>query len=164
MVAEEIYKFCKVQSQKEETVDVPLSGNGSGQGMNQEQTVQQPSDFETGEGEEDFGELEDLSEGRSKPQSTTNPEPEVQTDDIFESGKEEFNGVVHQGGRSFNYLEVPKVDVEKVVVSNKQIHHQLNDHWVDQLTPKEYYCAYTETTKLTEARDFDTVNIEYDRY
>ena len=41
MVAEEIYKFCKVQSQKEESVDVPLSGQGSGQGMTQEQTEQQ---------------------------------------------------------------------------------------------------------------------------
>ena len=165
MVAEEIYKFCKVQSQKEETVDVPLSGNGSGQGMNQEQTEQQQStDFDEGEGEEDFGELEDLSEGRSKPQSTSTPEPEVKTDDIFESGKEEFNGNVQRGGRDFNYLEVPKVDVDKVVVSNKQVHQQLNDHWVDQLTPKEYYCAYTETTKLTEPRDFGPVDIEYDRY
>ena len=165
MVAEEIYKFCKVQSQKEESVDVPLSGNGSGQGMDQEQTEQQQStDFDEGEGEEDFGELEDLSEGRSKPQSTTTPEPEVKTDDIFESGKEEFNGNVQQGSRTFNYLEVPKVDVDKVVASNKQIHQQLNDHWVDQLTPKEYYCAYTETTKMTEPRDFGPVDAEYDRY
>ena len=165
MVAEEIYKFCKTESEKEESVDVPLSGNGSGQGMNQEQTEQQQStDFDEGEGEEDFGELEDLSEGRSKPQSTTTPEPEVKTDDIFESGKEEFNGNVQQGSRTFNYIEVPKVDVDKVVVSNKQIHQQLNDHWVDQLTPKEYYCAYTETTKMTEPRDFGPVDAEYDRY
>ena len=166
MVAEEIYKFCKVQSQKEETVDVPLSGNGSGEGMTHEEMPDeaQRREVENGEGEEDFGELEDLSEGRSKPQSTTAPEPEVQTDDIFESGKEEFNGGVQRGGRDFNYLEVPKVDVDKIVISNKQIHQELNDHWIDQLTPKEYYCAYTETTKMTHPRDFGPVDAEYDQY
>ena len=162
LVAEELFKFVKggFDNKKPEAISLPNPSNTGGEEMTHEE-MQEEAERREEENEENFGELEDMSEGRMNKNS---PDLEVHTDNMFESGKEEFNGDIKPGMPSSSYLEVPSVDVEKIIVSNKAIHEELNESWIDQLNLKEYYDAYCEKTRMTEPRNFDIADKEYEKY
>ena len=56
--------------------------------------------------------------------------PEVQTVDTLESKLEEM---ADTAGSENEYIEIPKVDLSRVIVSNVEVHEEINTDWVYQL-------------------------------
>ena len=57
--------------------------------------------------------------------------PEVQTVDTLESKLEEL---ADNDGKENEYIEIPKVDLSKVIVSNAEVHEEIDNDWVYQQT------------------------------
>ena len=58
----------------------------------------------------------------------TNEEPEVKTVDSLE---EALKDLVNQQGEENVYVEVPKLDLSKIVVPNEEIHNNCYEQWKD---------------------------------
>ena len=56
-------------------------------------------------------------------------EPEVQTVDTLESKLEEMADTA--GGEN-EYVEIPEVDLEKVIISNSEVHQEIDESWDEQ--------------------------------
>ena len=65
--------------------------------------------------------MDELS-NRSQPQNT---EPEVETMDALD---EALKDLINRGGRENHYIELPKVDIDKVVISNERVHKEFKEH------------------------------------
>jgi len=154
MVAEEIYKYCKEEKENKVEAIIPPSASSSDGGDEQEknETEDQGSD------EEDFGELEDLSEGRLKPEEPE--EPQVQTDEAFTSGTQELTST--SDGFDPRYIEMPELDIEKFIVKNSDIHSELEAHFAGQQVETQEYDSYTKQYKTVRAKDFSQVDAKYD--
>jgi len=74
-------------------------------------------------------EVEDLKQDVPNPSGgqTYDQEPEVETMDALD---EALKGLVNYGSRESIYVELPKVDINKVIVSNEEIHKRYEEHWI----------------------------------
>jgi len=145
VAAEALYKYCK-QKQQEET-KTPMDNLESQDGGANQQPA---SDFiDQQEGENDQPESEG-SEGA--PSSEENPqqkpqqqptneggekdeEPEVKT---MESLEEALKELVNHDGYENVYLELPKLELDKVIVPNQEIHDNCKNSWDSFLEEREY--------------------------
>ena len=137
--AKVLYKYCKKKQEEEiktQLDELEMSGSS-------EQSAP-ASDFqEEGEGEqeqpgetESYGGTAESGSEQTKTQSQTqsqsggehNEEPEVKTADSLEEALKEL---VNQSGEENVYLELPKVNLKKVIVSNAEIHKNCDDLWVE---------------------------------
>jgi hypothetical protein len=136
-----LYRFCK-QKQQEETKtpmdDLESQNSGSNQGASDF------SDQPEGENESDQeqpGETESYggtSEQQQQPTSVggeTNEEPEVKT---MESLEEALKQLVEQGGPENVYLELPKLDLNKIIVPNSEIHDKCKEYWGSWIEEKDH--------------------------
>ena len=73
---------------------------------------------------EEIEDMVDELNGRSQPQNT---EPEVETMDALD---EALKDLVNRGTRENHYIELPKVDINKVIISNEKVHKAYDEHWV----------------------------------
>jgi hypothetical protein len=131
--AKVLYKYCKKKQEEEIKTQLDeLEMTGSS-----EQSAP-ASDFqEEGEGEQEQpGETESYGgTAESGPEQTQsqsggehNEEPEVKTVDSLEEALKEL---VNQSGEENVYLELPKVDLKKVIVPNAEIHKNCDDLWIE---------------------------------
>jgi hypothetical protein len=145
VAAEALYKYCKQKQQEETKISLDnLESQDSG-------ASQQPaSDFiDQQEGENDQPESEG-SEGA--PSSEENPqqkpqqqptneggekdeEPEVKT---MESLEEALKELVNHDGYENVYLELPQLELDKVIVPNQEIHDRCKNSWDSFLEEREY--------------------------
>jgi len=141
VAAEALYKFCK-QKQQEETKTQMDSLESQQTGGNQ--PASDFSDQPQGENDNDQeqpGETDSYggtSEQEQQPTTSggeTNEEPEVKT---MESLEEALKELVEQNGIENVYLELPKIDLNKVIVPNSQIHDQCKEYWGSWLEEKEH--------------------------
>jgi len=63
--------------------------------------------------------------GRSQPQDT---EPEVETMDALD---EALKDLINRGSRENHYIELPKVDIDQVIISNEKVHGAFKEHWTN---------------------------------
>jgi hypothetical protein len=141
VAAEALYNFCK-KKQEEET-KTPMDSLESQQtGGNEPAT--EFSDQPEGENESDQeqpGETDSYggtAEGEQQPTSAggeTNEDPEVKT---MESLEEALKQLVENGGPENVYLELPKVDLNKIIVSNAEIHDNCKKYWNSWMQDGEY--------------------------
>ena len=61
-------------------------------------------------------------------QANENTEPEVETMDALD---EALKDLVNKGTRENHYIELPKVDIKKVVISNEKVHKAFDEHWTN---------------------------------
>ena len=140
--AEALYKYCKQKQQEETKIQLDdLQSQDSG-------TSQQPaSDFsDQQEGENDQPES-DASEGapsgetsqQQQPNSSIgsekNEEPEVKTMDNLEEALKEL---MNRDGYENVYLEIPQVDLKRIIVPNAEIHNRCRDEWNNFIERMEY--------------------------
>jgi hypothetical protein len=135
-----LYRFCK-QKQEEEMKtpidDLESQNSGSNQGASDF------SDQPEGENESDHeqpGETESYGGTSEQQQQTTsggqtNEEPEVKT---MESLEEALKELVENGGVENVYLELPKLDLNKIIVPNSEIHDKCKEYWGSWLEEQEY--------------------------
>jgi hypothetical protein len=145
IAAEALYKYCKKEQQEETKIQLDnLQAQDSGANR------QPASDFsDQQEGENDQPSSEG-SEGSSSNQDSSQPkqnsstsneggednEPEVKTMDKLEEALKEL---VNADGYENVYLELPKLDLDKVIVPNSEIHAKCKESWDTYLTN----CGYT---------------------
>ena len=142
IAAEALYKYCKQKQQEETNIQLDnLQSQDSG-------ASQQPaSDFsDQQEGENDQPES-DGSDGApssetSEQQKTDAPvggekneEPEVKTMDNLE---EALKDLVNHDGYENVYLELPQLDLEKVIVPNFEIHEKCTVTWSAFLQDRDW--------------------------
>ena len=142
VAAEALYKYCKQKQQEETKTPIDnLESQDSG-------ASQQPaSDFsDQQEGENDQPE----SGGESQPPTTSetgqenqptslgaenNEDPEVKT---MESLEEALKDLINNDGYENVYLELPKLDLDKVIVPNSEIHDRCKESWDAFLVDREW--------------------------
>jgi hypothetical protein len=133
IAAEELYKFCK--KKKEEKVDdiapPPEMGGESNQPANELVEEQQET---PGEGSGDSEQQE------STPQSSSGVpevagEPEVQTADALEQN---IQDLVDTDGYENVYVEIPQVDLNRVIANNNDVHTEIDKWFNHQLKTTEY--------------------------
>ena len=127
--AKVLYEYC-VEKQKEQE-----------QEKREEEGIQQELDLSSGE--KDLDEMTDqelLEESDKEPQkestSSEDPaqldvpsfeQPKVQTDDLLNEKLSEFND--NRRGVENIYCEVPKIDVDKIIISHDDIHEDLDEYF-----------------------------------
>lgn len=148
IASEALYKYCKQRKQEETKInldshEIPQSGGNS-----------PASDFsDQPEGENDQPEMEggdgrssdQISEQKSQEQQQKQEvrgeqggetsEPEVKTVGNLE---EALKDLVNRDGWENVYLEIPKLNVNQIIVNNIEIHNQCKQSWASYLDHTEY--------------------------
>jgi len=141
VAAEALYKYCKQKQQEETKTQLDnLESQQSGADS------QPASDFfDQQEGENDQPE-DDGSEGASSEQGSPQEqmdsslggeqdEPEVKTMDNLEEALKEL---VNRDGYENVYLELPQLELNRVIVPNDEIHNRCRQEWADWIGRMEH--------------------------
>ena len=137
-VSKELYEFCKRQEEMKTKVD-DLQMQGGQEGGNDISEVPQPqsearmeegNDSEPTQQETDPWESEEPGESDSYG-GTNNDEPEVSTMNNLE---EAIKQLASMDGMENVYVELPKLEMNKFVVDNFEIHERFAewDEWMDR--------------------------------
>ena len=145
--AEALYKYCKQKQQEEIKVNLdnhetPQSGGGNGGASDfadQEQGENDQPQNEGSDGVESEGASEQKQEqtpqSQGGQQGDDGSDPEVKTMDSLE---EALKHLVNRDGYENVYLELPQLDLKRVVVSNAEIHDKCREHWSEYLVNMDY--------------------------
>ena len=145
--AEALYKYCKHKQDEETKINLdshetPQSGAGNGGASDFDDQQEGENDQPETEGSDGVG-----SEGKSQKQQEQNPqpqggqqgdeesEPEVKT---MESLEEALKDLATNSGYENVYLEIPKLDLNKIIVSNAEIHDRCKESWDEYLVNTGY--------------------------
>jgi len=147
--AEVLYKYCKQKQQEETKVNLDSHENQqSGSGSN---SASDFSDQQEGENEADTEPSDDDSIQSGGESETTQgemggetSEPEVKTVDNLEDA---LKDLVNKDGWENTYVEIPKLNVKQIIVSNSEIHNQCKQSW------QSYSDTHDETFGETD-KDF----------
>ena len=143
--AEALYKYCTKSKEQEKVADL------QGAEPQTDNSGSSPSDFQDQEeGENDADQPSEPSEGLSSDEKDevqqqptdeggeTN-DPEVKT---MESLEDAIKELVNENGYDNTYIEVPKLDLNKVIVPNSELHSKCKVEWEDFLQRTEYTHDY----------------------
>ena len=151
-VAEELYNFCKKQQEmKTKTDDLQVQGGQEGGedqsevNNDQDPGIEQPTNDAPQEESDDF-ESEEPEEGESYG-GTENDEPEVSTMNSLEDAIKEL---ARNDGIENVYIEIPKIDLNKVIVSNSEVNSRFKE-WDD----------WIEANEITEEQIFGNIDQEF---
>jgi len=133
-VSEEIYNYCK-ETQENNSVDLkPTSQNQDSNGQ-QDSDQQQDKEWFTEENPDEKGEeLErtdpdlDTPSYQQEDQPSDN-EPEVKTDAAFDKNIEDL--IDDLSTTENNYVELPKLDLDKIIIDATKFHEYLNKSFDD---------------------------------
>jgi hypothetical protein len=146
IASEALYKYCKQRKQEETKINLD-SHEGQQSGGNSP-----ASDFsDQPEGENDQPEMEggdgrssdEIGEQKSQEQKREvkseqggeTSEPEVKTVSNLE---EALKDLVNRDGWENVYVEIPKLNVNQIIVNNIEIHNQCKQSWTSYLDHTEY--------------------------
>ena len=162
-VAEVLYNYCKTKKEEDKVAEIPVPSQKSGDNL---QGESESTNDESEKTSEEKSSETVQSSGESVKSSSNGQESklEVQTDDLFEQGTQEFNGDVTSERSYSNYLEIPQVNIDEVVISNKEIHQELEACWLEQSVSQKYYDPYSSSHKETKPRDFSQTDGEYKKF
>ncbi len=163
--AEALYNLCKQElerKRKEEDVEIEqnlsadLPGNGdnsSSDSNDNESTVpnsNSDASMEDGTGDDDC-DIRVASGG-------TSVEPEIETASALEEALRGLNNLKNDSGEK-RYIELPKVDLKNIIISNDSIHKRINAEWADQIESWKKR-SYTVTENIFEEVDEDYVKFK----
>jgi hypothetical protein len=162
IASEALYKYCKQRKQEETKINLD-SHEGQQSGGNSP-----ASDFsDQPEGENDQPEMEgsngsssdEIGEQKSQEQKQEvkseqggeTSEPEVKTVDKLE---EALKDLVNQDGRENVYVEIPKLNVNQIIVNNAEIHNRCKESWESYLNNSGYESSEIFDEADKEFREF----------
>jgi len=128
-VAEELYNFCKQEQKEKET---NCSQNQNGQEGESENTSDEQSGQQTGhsdpqnQSQSKESESQDSEESESEDNTNEGGDVEVSTVSKLEDAIKEL--VSHDGYENV-YIELPKLDLKKIIVPNAEIHERCEENW-----------------------------------
>ena len=158
LAAEVLYKYCIGEIKEQEAVaNIPNTQNKEGSVDNE------PEKEETSGAEipESTGSTESSTEGSSV--DPVDKEPQVETDQAFNEGTQELNGLTGQN-RNPEYYEVPEVDVEKLIISNTICHNEITEHWKKLSTEEPYWDEYSKMYRKIPPVSFKYVDSQYNNF
>ena len=139
-VAEELYNFCKQQQEmKTKTDDLQVqSGQDGGEDQSevdndQQPGIEQPTNDPPQQESDDF-DSEELEDGESYGGTDNEEEPEVSTMNSLEDA---IKDLASMDGYENVYVELPKLDLRKIVVSNDEVHAKFSE-WKEWGEVMEY--------------------------
>jgi len=165
-VALEVYNYCKVETPSTDQHQQPQQQTPNGQPGD---SMENPESSSGGDEmtHEEMLEEADKRESENQELDTDNQldqesgEPEVTTDKAFEDGISELCGL--DNGIDNIYVEVPKVNLDNIIINNKRIHEELDLSWRLQSMPLQHTDEWTG--KITEHKaDFNRADEEYQKF
>ena len=87
-------------------------------------------------------------------------EPEVQTAENLEENLQEL--IDKRQTRSSVYAEVPEINLEDYVITNSQVHREINEYFEEQLKPLNYTDPYGN--QQSSSADFSGVDNDYKQF
>ena len=161
-LAREIYKYCKSETSSTDQHQQPQIESPNGQPGDSVESPEGSSgsdSHEESEGEELESEDQELDTENELEQE--GGDPEATTDKAFEDGISELNGM--DNGIDNVYVEVPKVNLDKIIITNKRVHEEIDSSWQLQSTPMKCTCEYTG--RVTEHKaDFSVADQAYQKF
>jgi len=139
--AEVLYTYCK-QNQQEES-KIPNNAEAQDSGADN-QPASDFNDQEEGENDQpesdgsdsfDSGQQSKEQHSQKTLQGGENNEPEVKTADSLE---EALKNLINNTGTENVYLELPQLDLKKIIVPNAEIHTNCKESWDDYIERMEY--------------------------
>lgn len=165
-VALEVYNYCKAETPSTDQHQQPQQQTPNGQPGDSMENPESSS----GDDEITHGEMDEESEKRESENQELNidnqieqesGEPEVTTDRAFEDGISELCGL--DNGIDNVYVEVPKVNLDNIIITNKRVHEELDLSWQLQSMPLQHTDEWTG--KVTEHKsDFSRADEEYQKF
>ena len=132
--AEDLYKYCKKELKKDKVDDVKMPQGNS-------QVEKQDMPVSGSDGGQDTE--EEIETERDTELPGTVEEPEVNTVDALE---ESLQSLINEHSSDNVYVEVPQVDLEKIIAPNSEIHECVGEHFnkIDKEFTRTVDLAYTE--------------------
>jgi len=143
IASEALYKYCKQRKQEETKINLdshesPQSGSNSPASDFSDQQEGENDQPETqgsdGTSSDQTGEQNNEQEVKGEQGGETS-EPEVKTVGNLE---EALKDLVNRDGWENVYVEIPKLNVNQIIVNNIEIHNRCNDYWSSYLHNTEY--------------------------
>ena len=142
-LSEELYKMCKLELEEKKKEEMRMESENFDLESDEEIRDGNNATSSSGTSEDEVDldyekpnpieptieEMEDMmnDSNPSGGETTESLEPEVETMDALD---EALKGLVNYGSRESIYVELPKVDIDKVIVSNEEIHKRYEEHWI----------------------------------
>ena len=148
VASEALYKYCKQRKQEETKINLDShEGQQSGGNSPASDFLDQPEgendqpEMEGGEGKssDEIGEQKSEELGKEQEvkgeQGGETSEPEVKTVSNLE---EALKDLVNKDGWENIYVEIPKLNVKQIIVSNTEVHNRCKESWESYLKHNEY--------------------------
>ena len=157
LAAEVLYKFCKGKTEEVDnnTTEVQSNSNSHQGGGNNEGSMTHEDMLEEAErresdnqdnSQEDVETSED-AESHRLPGSGSNAEPNVKTADSLEDS---IKDLLDNSSVENVYLEFPDLNLDSVIVSDKEVHEYIDDFW-KPFSDKEFQWVDTEYNKFKKS-------------
>ncbi len=146
LAAEALYKFCKKEQPEQPETNTPQNQNGEegeSENTSTEQSEQQPG-YSDPENQTKEGSSEESEVSNSIDNTGGDEEPEVKTMDNLE---ESLKDLIDEMGTETAYYEIPKVNIENIIISNKEIHDKCDGEWLE-----------------TDIENFEWVDVKYNEF
>jgi hypothetical protein len=145
--AEVLYNYCKQKQQEETKVNLDSHENqqsGSGSNSASDFTDQQEgeNEVETEPSDDDSNQSGGEYETTQGEMGGETSEPEVKTVDNLE---EALKDLVNQDGWENTYVEIPKLNVNQIIVSNTEVHNRCKESWASYLDTNDSVEIFGET-------------------
>ena len=141
IAAKVLYEYCK-QKQNEEIESSPdsqeTSQSGASDAMNQDEGGGEESENEEPGETDSYGgtaQQDQSTQSQGGQQGSEKAEPEVKTMDTLE---ESLKDLIGGSGAESVYLELPQLDLKRVIVPNAVIHSKCKENWSSYLERNEY--------------------------
>ena len=145
IASEALYKYCKQRKQEETKINLDShEGQQSDGNSPASDFLDQPEggnnqpemEGSGGAGSDEGGEKESEESKESVgEQGGETSEPEVKTVSNLE---EALKDLVNQDGWENTYVEIPKLNVKQIIVSNTEVHNRCKESWESYLKHNEY--------------------------
>jgi hypothetical protein len=149
-----LYAYCKDQLNGEKEESQPQKGEQGQVELPKNETGPQEEDIDTQETDDKSPDAKSSNDSPEEP--ALEKEPEVETADSLES---HLQDLINDQGVENVYLQVPDLDVDKIIATNEEVHAEIDRSWKQQ----QEYIKLHDT--LNPDRDlFEESDAHYDQF
>ena len=142
IASEALYKYCKQKKQEETKINLDSHESPQSGGTSSASDFIDQEEGENDQPETDGSDGSPSNESSDQQESTKSPvggeknyEPQVKT---MESLEEALKELVNKDGYENVYLELPQLDLDRVIVLNSEIHSKCKESWDAFLKDREW--------------------------
>ena len=176
--AEKLYTYCKEELEIEKLERIASVDQGQDENEDEDDgrpdlgkdttEYEEGDDEEEGETEKDSNQNDDYeNEGLDYDDQTIgkNKEPEVETVDSL---SQSLKNLANLEGRESLYVEIPKVDLDKIIISHDTIYKSCQEHFAEMLTRDESIDSDIDDLslrfRLMHGKTVSEVDNEYNKF